>query len=464
MNQVTTYPITNTALRWLETVLAERYGHEWHLDSTKAGIRLQLVGAEAAILFDTRCEGFTQAKSDQPFTRWDAEKEGWVPVLSRALPAPGVTELPSPLIEKHGTQYLIHYDILGLTYWMLARVEEVGRTDLDSHGRFPAAASHAFKHGYLNRPVVDEWLDLLRQVIQRQWPRVKLKRHKFNLKLSHDVDQPSLYAFKPWRTIARMMVSHAIKSCNFQAFFAAAYVKLATKNKLIAADPFNTFDWLMDVSEQNNLQSAFYFICGGSNPLFDADYDLEHPVIRNLLRRIYRRGHEIGLHPSYDSVYNSEMVKKEAIRLKKICDEEGIEQEQWGGRMHYLRWQQPRTPRSWASAGLDYDATLGYADHPGFRCGTCIEFCGFDAVAQQIIDLRIRPLIIMECTLISNIYLALGEHNSASEKIKQYINTCAAVGGQMELLWHNSDLVNQKSKSIYVDVVTYGSKIKKSSF
>jgi hypothetical protein len=63
---------------------------------------------------------------------------------------------------------------------MLARVEEIGRMDLDNHGRFPATASHAFQHGYLDRPVVDEWLHLLGQVIKRQWPGLhwKLMSHK----------------------------------------------------------------------------------------------------------------------------------------------------------------------------------------------------------------------------------------------------------------------------------------------
>ena len=72
--------------------------------------------------------------------------------------------------------------------------------DLDSHERFPATASHAFKHDYLDRPVVDEWLHLLGQVIQQQWPDLEMKRHEFNISVSHDVDQPSLYAFKPWRS------------------------------------------------------------------------------------------------------------------------------------------------------------------------------------------------------------------------------------------------------------------------
>jgi hypothetical protein len=115
--------ITEAALRWLEVVLAERFGETWRLMRTAEGFRLEWVGAEGAILFDTLCEGFIQAHSDQPFTHWDAEREGWSSVLGGPLPAPGVAELPSPLIEPRGTAQVIHYDILGLTYWMLARVE-----------------------------------------------------------------------------------------------------------------------------------------------------------------------------------------------------------------------------------------------------------------------------------------------------------------------------------------------------
>ncbi len=61
------YPTTDAALRWLEVILAERFGLAWQLVRTAEGLRLQLAGAEGAILFDSLCEGFTQAHSDQPF-------------------------------------------------------------------------------------------------------------------------------------------------------------------------------------------------------------------------------------------------------------------------------------------------------------------------------------------------------------------------------------------------------------
>ncbi|MBF4238075.1 hypothetical protein EAY82_26585, partial [Vibrio anguillarum] len=96
-------------------------------------------------------------------------------------------------------------------------------------------------------------------------------------------------------------------------------------------------------------------ICGG-NHSHDADYLPEHPAIRNLMRRIHERGHEIGLHPSYGTFQQPELIKQEAERLKRICAEESIDQHVWGGRMHYLRWEQPTTMRAWADAGMTYDS------------------------------------------------------------------------------------------------------------
>ena len=43
-------------------------------------------------------------------------------------------------------------------------------------------------------------------------------------------------------------------------------------------------------------------------------------------------------------------------------------------RQHYLRWRAPTTWQNWEDAGLDYDSTVGYADHVGFRAGTCYEY------------------------------------------------------------------------------------------
>jgi len=90
-----------------------------------------------------------------------------------------------------------------------------------------------------------------------------------------------------------------------------------------------------------------------------------------------------GLHLSYDTCTHPERIARESRRLQRICQEEGIEQSQWGGRMHYLRWQWPTTAHGWEQAGFHYDSTLRFADRPGFRCGTCHPYPMFDPVAQR---------------------------------------------------------------------------------
>lgn len=442
------------SLAWLEQVLEERYGLPVRLVAEGQSISLQLPDAEGCIHFDTLRPEFHRSDSNFSCGKWDASREGFKSVMGSPLPAPAMATGPERVVEARGPKDVyVHYDILGLTYWMLSRLEEVSRHDLDQHGRFPATSSHAYKHGYLERPVVDEWLDILGQLIKMQWPLANLRRHEFGIRLSHDVDSPSLYGFKSWTKLARMMGGDLVKRRNPKAFVTAPYVRLMTRKRLHRADPHNTFAWLMELSEANGLSSAFYFICGQTNKARDADYDLGHPAIRELLREIHARGHEIGLHPSYDTYQKPELISKEADRLRRVCDEEGIEQDQWGGRMHFLRWEQPKTLRAWAAAGMDYDSTLGYADRPGFRSGTCFEYPAYDPVAQEALSLTLRPLVVMECTVIDEKYMGLGYTSSTVRTFTRLQDTCRKVRGQFSILWHNSYLTRLDAKLLLNQLV-----------
>lgn len=449
MNTRDAWP-TPAITAWLEQILAERFGHAFTLQVAGNGfVRLGMADSSQAIEIASAPELFTRSDSSLPCTSWEASREGWQSALGKPLPAPGAARLPSPLIEPTATGFRMHYDILGLTYWMLARQEEVGRQDLDHHQRFPATSSHAFRHDYLERPVIDEWLQVLGQVIQQLWPALPIRQHHFSMKVSHDVDRPSRYGFCSAARIIRFMAGDVLKRRYFKNAWLAPWVRLGSRDTLHPADPDNTFDWLMDLSEQHGLSSAFYFICGRTDPQRDADYEPEHPAIRELMRRIHARGHEIGLHPSFGTYQKPAAIVAEAQRLRRICAEEGIEQATWGGRMHYLRWENPTTPRAWEQAGMAYDSTLSYADRPGFRCGTCFEYPAFDPVKGQALKLRIRPLIAMEGTVMEPTYMGLGSGEAALNKFNELKDRCKAVKGCFTLLWHNSLFDTQAERELY---------------
>jgi hypothetical protein len=440
---------SNSSLRWLETILSERFGLAFSLREEETTLLLTVPGSHQSICFDRLQDVFHECRSDFGCEDWKPSMEGFIAPLEDTLPAPSTIELPHPLIELIGNTTTIHYDILGLTYWALARLEEVGRKDLDEHHRFPATSSHAYLNDYLERPIIDEWLYILRQIIQRVWPQIELKEHYFEIKVSHDVDGPARYAFQSLGGLLRTMAGDVIRRKDFRSALLGPWIWMNSKDEIHSSDPANTFDWLMDQSEENGLTSAFYFICGRTDPIKDAKYDPEMPQIRRLMRKIHSRGHEIGIHPSYDTYNKPDEIRREADRLRKVCDEEGITQTEWGGRMHFLRWDQSVTLRAWSDAGMAYDTTLSYADRPGFRCGTCFEYPAFDVVTEQALHLRIRPLIAMDCTVIADRYLGLGSTEAAFQKFNELKNRCKAVGGVFTLLWHNSFFNTAEDFHIY---------------
>lgn len=439
---------------WLRQVLLERYGHDFYVKSIDPRfISIGLSTSASSIVLATSSAAFNRTDSNLPFSSWDAAAEGWTSVLGKSLPAPGIEVLPMPLIVKTQIGYLIQYDILGLTYWMLSRLEEVTPKHLDEYARFPASYSHAFKYGYLEVPVVDAWLNILGQVIERTWPMLELKRHQFSIAVSHDVDSPSRYGFRTFPTTVRAMIGDVLKRRDFRRAALALLIHGNTKEKLHRADLYNTFDWIMDVSEQHGLVSTFYFVCGRTNPEYDSDYELEHPAITDLIRRICARGHTIGLHPSFDSYKTSEIIEAEAERLRQVCQQLGVTLPNLGCRMHYLRWEHPTTMRALELAGMAYDNTLTYANHAGFRCGTSFEYQAFDPIEGKQMNLRIRPLVVMESTIMHPLHMGLGASKAAFEKFRELKHACKCFGGSFTLLWHNTQFDTKAKRDLYQNVL-----------
>jgi len=439
------------AIEWLEAVLFERFGLPLVIENSSGALSLRLSSNAEVIEFATDGSEFSDNQFNIPISLVDVDNEGVTSFIPGPLPAPGL-ESCTQLLRKVERGYIVSFNILAFTYWMLNRVEEVGRADLDRHGRFPATASHAFKNNYLSRPIVDEWLYVLGQVIVLLWPQVALKINEFRMAVSHDVDIPGRYSFASPYKLLRRMAGDFLRS-DIRGVMVAPLSRLGSRQRISKLDPANTFDWIMDVSEANNVESAFYFICGRTESSLDGDYEIEHPAMRTLLRNIHARGHEIGVHPSYNSYQSPTLIQAEFERLKSVCAEEGIHQDIWGGRMHYLRWEHPTTLLAWNAAKLNYDSTLGYADIPGFRCGTCFEYQGFDPVNHRIQNLRIRPLIVMDVSILDKPYLGLGPTEEAYNKFKELKDHCRAAGGIFSILWHNSNFSKKAEFELYARVI-----------
>ena len=202
----------------------------------------------------------------------------------------------------------------------------------------------------------------------------------------------------------------------------------------------------MSMSEKRSLRSSFNFIPANTAGAIDGSYTLDDPNIRRLLVAIAERGHEIGFHPGYATFDDPEGTRQDFLRLRAVCDELGIDQPEWGGRQHYLRWRNPTTWQNWDDAGLDYDSTLSFASRAGFRCGVCYEYPVFNLITSERLRLRERPLVVMDASLLS--YQRL-RPDQAVEQIEKLKERCRRVNGEFTLLWHNDRLLSRRARQAY---------------
>lgn len=351
--------------------------------------------------------------------------------------------------QTAGNRSELGIDIFGSVFFMLSRYEEAVVSTRDSLDRFPASASIAGRNGFLDRPIVDEYIELLWAVLARLVPGLTRRANNFRISPSHDVDEPSRDAFRGLGAVLKESAGEFLKRRNFGRAVAGPWHWLHGQRALHPDDEYNTFDRLMDESEARGTRSTFFFMAGASNPAFDRRYGLRHPAMRRLIRRIHDRGHLIGLHPSFETYRDARLLSREADTLRETLRLLGIRQDRLGARMHYLRWSLPHTWRALVEAGLDFDASLGFADAPGFRGGTCHEYRAFDVLSERAMDLAVKPLIAMDVTVMDDKYLGLGTSPQAHEVLSRLRRRCEAVGGDFSLLWHNNELCRPGSWDLY---------------
>ncbi len=341
-------------------------------------------------------------------------------------------------------------DVFGSAFFMLTLYEEVIKADRDARKRFPYTASLAFRSDFLDRPIINEYVEILWACLSHLWPGLRRKQHQFQIHVSHDVDVPFLWATASFTRLAKECIFAITRnhSPSLLVNNILEWVKIKATGEKV--DPYNTFDRVMDISEKHNLKSAFYFITGNTAGGLDGDYRMEHPLILKLLRNIHRRGHEIGLHLSYNTFDDGVQTKNEFQHLKEVCASQGIEQGRWGSRQHFLRWETPVTFQNVSDAGLDYDTTVSFADTPGFRCGVCYEFPVFNVLTRQKLPLIERPLVVMDCTVTGSRCMKpdLDVHE-ALNTILNYRNQCRRFNGNFTILWHNNRFVNEQEVEIY---------------
>ncbi len=340
-------------------------------------------------------------------------------------------------IEK--TEIYCGIDIFASSFFMLTRWEEYVNKNRDQHERFPSTESVAFKNNFLDRPIVNEYLEMLWNMLISLGYNGKRQSRNFEIIATHDVD--ILKKYMRLRSGMREIIVNLFKGRVKQSF-STFKEKLEVLLKL-KQDNFDTFDYLMTVSEKLGIKSHFFFMGKGCSE-YDNFYSINDAFVQDLIKKIKQRNHEIGFHPSYNAYNDAEQFTKEKHEVEKA-----LQTKLSFGREHYLRFEVPTTWQIWEDNKMLWDSTLSYADREGFRCGVCYDYNVFNILTRQKLGLKERPLIVMEVSFIE--YQPHIEPQEMQKRILRLIDKVRKYDGSFVFLWHNSSFNTSRYRK-YQDV------------
>ncbi|TXD54283.1 MULTISPECIES: polysaccharide deacetylase family protein [unclassified Polaribacter] len=319
---------------------------------------------------------------------------------------------------------VIPFDIFAASFYLITRYEEYLPHVKDIHGRYTAEQSLAFKKGFLEKPVVDIWAFKFLKLLKEKFPDYKYETRAYEYISTIDIDNAFAYKYKSLIRSIGGFFKDLVKVRIFNIWNRFAVILNIKK------DPFDTFQKILRLKKEYNVKTIFFFLIGDYTT-FDTNVSASKSTYRLLIKEMVDYA-SVGLHPSYFSMKNVPLLKKEKERLEHITN---IPVKR--SRQHYLRFCLPDTYQHLIDLEIEEDYSMGYASNVGFRASTCTPFYFYDLDFEIQTPLKIYSFALMDTTL--NDYMELTPKQSLG-RIRDLKNEVKAVNGTFITLFHNESL------------------------
>jgi hypothetical protein len=375
---------------------------------------------------------------DVTFTSWQGRR---IPFLFDPGPGEGSIEGLDAHFVQRSEMVSMPHDLIASAFYFLSCWEETVIPDRDRHGRFSYGRSLAAQLG-LSENVVDLYLDLFIALLNLAgtgyWPPVEIPTWAggapFVVCLTHDVDEvrkSRLSRLKfVWDHLARPELGHRCTPVHERTRFALITL-------LSSHDPIWTLPTFMEMERRLGFTASYYFQAEAGNgsvshlSFFRAEshYTLSEARVRHFIGDLLENGFEVGLHGTYQAGFDQDKLLREKAALAAVMNAEPL-----GHRQHYLRMDYTTTLPIYERAGLQYDATLGYADHEGYRNQFSYPYHPYNHITDRPYQFLELPTVIMDVTL-GGYRQLLAEQ--AWPVIETWLERICARRGCLTLLWHN---------------------------
>lgn len=277
-----------------------------------------------------------------------------------------------------------HFDIFSAVFYLISRYEEWQHFTPDKHKRFEADQSILVQNKAHLKPLVEIWINELKNALQQKAPTFIFPETHFHLISTIDVD--NLYAYKSkgfLRTIGAS-IKDLLKADGIN--LRSRYRVLTGKEK----DPFDIYESVSDFCFEKKIP-LFYFFLFKTGDAFNRTVDPSSGAFQKVFQILKKNKAHIGVHPSYDAAYKNTLLEKEVKELALQCGEPIT-----FSRQHYLRFDVKTTPLELIEQGIQADFTMGFASQAGFRAGTSFPFYYYDFNSEQKKNLLFIPFCVMD--------------------------------------------------------------------
>ncbi len=320
---------------------------------------------------------------------------------------------------QHGE---VPFEIFAASFYLLSRYEEYLPHKVDDHGRFDPEQSVAVQYGFLETPLIDRWALKLKEVLERQFGKIECNAPQYKQVSTIDIDTAFLYrGLQNERQLRKTIKSAALLRID----------KLAEQLQVIRGnkqDPYDTYDYIQQITQ--NCTLLYFILCGGESE-FDNAISIKTEDMQTLLQKLAVK-YTLGIHPSYHSYDNGDLMATEKQELEK-CIAKTVTK----SRQHYLRFRLPQTMNLLIQKGITEDYSMAYSGLVGFRASTCFPFYFFDLEQNCQTSLLLYPTAVMDVTLRFNMNLTI---SSALTKVEQLMQEVKQVNGCFISIWHNNNL------------------------
>jgi len=322
------------------------------------------------------------------------------------------------------------FDIFAASFYLLSRYEEYLPHKKDIYGRYAHENSLAYNEGFLDKPLINTWLQYFKASLISKFPDSRLPTPDFSFLPTYDIDEAYSYKHKGWKRSAGAAIKDLLQG-KFRKF---SFRRKVLNKK--ADDPFDAYDWIDNLHRPHKPDSyrvkpRYFFHVAGKTGKYDRNILPTETAMQNLIRH-HADKYAVGVHPSWQSGDDASLVKKEIETIENITKIKVT-----SSRQHFIRLSLPQTYRQLIEAGIKEDFSMGYGSINGFRASVASPFYWYDLEKEQTTYLLLYPFCYMEA---NSFYEQKQNPEQALQEMLHYYNEVKKVNGTLITIWHNTFL------------------------